>query len=388
MSKQNRRSPLAGCRILDFSSRVPGPFATQILAEAGAEVIKIERPDGGDDLRTRTPRWSDTSLSFALLNSGKRSIAMDLKSASERERLVPLLCEADILVEQFRPGVMTRLGLGYDALKEINPRLIYCSITGYGQDGPLAQMAGHDLTYMAETGLLSLSHGADGALTLPPVLVADIGAGALPAVINILLALRHRDLTGEGSCIDVSMTDNLFSYPYWGVARGVAYGDWPRAGERLTGGSARYQLYRTSDGRHVAAAPLEQRFWDVFCETIGLPPEWRDDGKDPGGTRAAVSEIVGRHDSIHWRRTFEGSEACAVVVNTLEEAAAHPHFHARGMWQRQISDGTRSAPALKVPLDSQFVREEPNGPSPALGEANALLRSGVRPRQTGDETTC
>jgi crotonobetainyl-CoA:carnitine CoA-transferase CaiB-like acyl-CoA transferase len=311
-----------------------------------------------------------------LLNGGKRSIAVNLKSANERKRLAPLLCEADILVEQFRPGVMQRLGLGYEALKEVNPRLIYCSITGYGQDGPLAQMAGHDLTYMAETGLLSLSHGADGAPILPPVLLADIGAGTLPAVINMLLALRHRDLTGDGSRIDVSMTDNLFSFPYWGVARGVAHGNWPQAGERLTGGSPRYQLYRTSDGRHIAAAPLEQRFWAVFCETIGLPAEWRDDSKDPAGTRAAVADEIARHDSSHWRRIFEGTEACAVVVSTLEEAAANPHFRARGVWDRRISDGTRSAPALKVPLDAQFLREEANGIWPALGEGNALLRSG------------
>jgi len=146
MTRQQTRRPLAGCRILDFSSRVPGPLATQILNEAGAEVIKIERPDGGDNLRARTPRWGDTSLSFALLNAGKRSIAVDLKCEADRERLMPLVREADIVVEQFRPGVMARLGLGYDTLKAVNPRLIYCAITGHGQEGPLAKAAGHDLT--------------------------------------------------------------------------------------------------------------------------------------------------------------------------------------------------------------------------------------------------
>lgn len=372
--KPATRRPLANCRILDFSSRVPGPLATQILAEAGAEVIKIERPDGGDNLRARTPRWGDTSLSFALLNTGKRSIAVDLKSDADRGRLLPLVREADIVVEQFRPGVMARLGLGYEVLKKINPKLIYCSITGHGQNGPLAQAAGHDLTYMAEAGLLSQAQGADGAPTLPPVLVADIGGGSMPAVINILLALRHRDLTGEGSLLDISITDNLFSLPYWGYARGEAFGDWPRAGvERLSGASPRYQIYRTSDGRHIAAAPLEQNFWKVFCDTIELPQEWRDDRLDPAGTRSAIANIIGCHSSTHWRHKFEGTDACAVVVNTLQEAAAHPHFRARGLLSRQIFDGTRSAPAWKVPLDSQFVREEADASWPALGEANDLL---------------
>lgn len=292
------KRPLADCRVLDFSNLLPGPFATQILAEAGAQVVKIERPDGGDELRAGLPRWGETSLSFALLNGGKRSIAIDLKSPGARERILPLVREADVLVEQFRPGVMARLGLGYSALKEINPRLVYCSITGYGQEGPSAQVAGHDLTYMADSGLLSLSQGADGAPTLPPVLVADIGAGTMPAVINILLALRSRDATGEGSWVDISITDNLFTFPYWGIARGERYGDWPKSGlERLTGGTPRYQIYRTSDGRHIAAAPLEQRFWNVFCEVIGLPAQWRDDSKNPQGTRAAVAEIIASRDS-------------------------------------------------------------------------------------------
>ncbi|MGV3654803.1 MAG: CaiB/BaiF CoA transferase family protein [Noviherbaspirillum sp.] len=372
----SRKRPLAGLRVLDFSNLLPGPYATLILLEAGAEVIKIERPDGGDELRAGTPRWGDTSLSFALLNSGKRSIALDLKAPAERERLLPLLREADILVEQFRPGVMDRLGLGYEAVKAANPGIVYCSITGYGQAGALSQVAGHDLNYMAEAGLLSLAKGADGSPTLPPVLVGDIGAGTMPAVINILLALRHRDLTGEGSHLDVSITDNLFAFPYHAVARGAAFGQWPRAGaERLTGGTPRYQIYRTSDGRHVAAAPLEQRFWTVFCEVVGLDPLWRDDGKDPEGTRAAVAARIARHDSAHWRRAFAGKDACAVIVNTMEEAAAHPHFRGRGLFDRNISADGRNGPAVQVPLDRQFLRDDAGQPCPALGEGNKLLRN-------------
>lgn len=372
------KQPLRGCRVLDFSTLLPGPLATQMLAAAGAEVIKIERPEGGDELRAGTPQWADTSLGFALLNGGKRSIALDLKQPAERARLLPLLSTADIVVEQFRPGVMDRLGLGYETLKALNPALIYCAITGYGQAGPLSQVAGHDLTYMADTGLLSLAQGVDGAPTLPPVLVADIGAGTLPAVINILLALRQRDISGEGCRIDVSITDNLFAFPYAALPRGEGLGDWPRAGqERLTGGSPRYQLYRTRDGRHVAAAPLEQRFWIVFCETINLPADWRDDRKDPQGTRAAVAECIARHDSSHWRAAFDGKDACAVVVNTMQEAAAHPHFRGRGPTARTMTDGDRTAPVLRLPLDPQFLNDAPCGAAPSLGEATALLVDAV-----------
>lgn len=370
----SRKRPLAGIRVLDFSNLLPGPYATQILHEAGAEVLKLERPDGGDELRAATPRWGNASLSFALLNSGKRSIAIDLKSPAERERLLPLIREADILVEQFRPGVMERLGLGYEAVKAINPGLVYCSITGYGQEGPLSQVAGHDLTYMAETGLLSLTQGSDGSPVLPPVLIGDIGAGTMPAVINILLALRDRDTTGNGCHLDVSITDNLFSFPYHAVARGVAFGQWPQAGrERLTGGTPRYQIYRTSDGRHVAAAPLEQRFWNVFCDVIGLGSEWHDDSKDPEGARAAVAALISRQDSTYWRNAFDGKDACAVIVSTIEEAAAHPHFRGRGLFDRHIRTDGRSGPALNVPLDGQFIREDANEACPALGEGNDLL---------------
>jgi crotonobetainyl-CoA:carnitine CoA-transferase CaiB-like acyl-CoA transferase len=184
--------PLAGVRVIDFSTLLPGPLATLMLAEAGAEIVKIEKPWLGDELRAYAPQSGGSSIGFALLNRGKRSVALDLKDPAARGRLLPLLRTAAVLVEQFRPGVMARLGLGYEAIREINPRIVYCSITGYGQSGPKAAVAGHDLNYGAETGLLALAAGGPaGAPTVPPGLIADIGGGALPAVINILLALRH-----------------------------------------------------------------------------------------------------------------------------------------------------------------------------------------------------
>src|SRR5512134_2665463 len=223
--------PLEGIRVLDFSTLLPGPLATLMLAEAGAEVIKIERPGSGDEMRSYTPRVGPDSVNFALLNRGKRSIAIDLKN--EKEKILPLLREADVLVEQFRPGVMERLGLGFDALKELNPRLVYCAITGYGQHGPRSQVAAHDLNYLAESGLLSL-----GAPVVPPALIADIAGGAYPAVMNILLALRQRERDGRGCKLDISMSDNLFTFLYWALGDGQEGGKWPGSGDALvTGGS-------------------------------------------------------------------------------------------------------------------------------------------------------
>ena len=255
--------PLDGILVLDFTTLLPGPMAGLILAEAGAEVIKIERAGHGDEMRgTLRSGVATDSSNFVMLNRGKRSIAIDLKQPGAVARLHKLVRRADILLEQFRPGVMDRLGLGYEAASAINPRLIYCSITGYGQHGPRAQLAGHDLNYMAEAGLLSVISGGDGAPPLPPVLLADIGGGAYPAVINVLLALQQRHATGRGCYIDIAMHENLLPFIYWALAQGWNTGAWPGPNSgTTTGGSPRYAIYRMADGRFLAAAPLEDRFW-------------------------------------------------------------------------------------------------------------------------------
>src|SRR5271169_3428865 len=184
--------PLSGLLVLDFTTLLPGPLASLMLAEAGAEVIKIERP-GGEDMRRFPPIVDGESSVFAMLNRGKEVLTLDLKAESERAKLVPLIKRADILIEQFRPGVMVRLGLGYDDVRKINPKLIYCSISGYGQSGPRVEEAGHDINYIGNTGVLDQQPGPAGAPVVPPMLVADIAGGSFPAVINILLALRARD---------------------------------------------------------------------------------------------------------------------------------------------------------------------------------------------------
>jgi alpha-methylacyl-CoA racemase len=366
--------PLAGIKVIDFSTLLPGPFASLILAEAGAEVVKVERPGQGDELRGYAPHFGAASAGFALLNRGKRSIALDLKASAARERLLPLLRSADVLIEQFRPGVMDRLGLGYATFAASNPRLIYCSITGYGQSGPKAQVAAHDLNYLAETGLLHLAAGPDGAPVVPPALIADIAGGSYPAALNILLALRARDATGRGCRLDIAMTDNLFPLVWWALGQGFAAGRWPRPGrELLTGGSPRFQIYPTADARFLAAAPLEQRFWERFAELIGLEVPLRDDQRDPEATRTRVRELIRGHDAAHWQARFAGEDVCCNLVAALEEAVRDPHFVGRGLFAGALSDGAgRSIPALPVPLAPVF-RDAGERVYPTLGEAKDLL---------------
>src|SRR5438552_3665751 len=318
--------PLSGLVVLDFTTLLPGPLATLMLAEAGAEVIKIERP-GGEDGRAGQPRFDGMAAGFALLNRGKKGLVLDLKEAADREKLKPLLARADVLVEQFRPGVMARFGLDYDAVRELNPRLVYCSITGYGQTGPRAQEAGHDLNYIGATGLLALQPGPAERPVVPPALIADIGGGTMPAVINILFGLRQRDATGKGCHIDVAMTDAMFTFQSLALASGQATGRFPGPGElRLVGSSPRYQLYPTRDRKLVACGALEQKFWLAFCAAIDLDARYVDDRGDPAATIAAVGRIIAGDDAEHWRPKLAAADCCATIIVSLEEAVKDPHF--------------------------------------------------------------
>jgi crotonobetainyl-CoA:carnitine CoA-transferase CaiB-like acyl-CoA transferase len=366
--------PLSGVLVLDFSTLLPGPLATLLLAEAGAEVIKIERPGRGDEMRSYRPKFGTDSVNFALLNRGKRSVAIDLKAPDAVARLTPLIERTDVVVEQFRPGVMDRLGLGYDALRRINPRIVYCAITGYGQQGPLADVAAHDLNYVAEAGMLVLTCGADGAPVLPAALVADIAGGTYPAVMNILLALRQRESTGAGCRLDVAMADNLFTLMYWALGNGLVAGDWPTpGGDLVTGGSPRYNIYRTRDDCFLAAAPLEQKFWENFCELLDVPRALRNDAIDPGATKAAVAERVRARTADELRALFAGRDVCCSIAGRIEDALANAHFIARGIFDREVGAEGKRITALPVPVADSFRSTERLAGYPELGEANALL---------------
>jgi alpha-methylacyl-CoA racemase len=368
--QRSARAPLADLRVVDFSTLLPGPMCSLLLAQAGASVTKVERPVRGDEMRSYEPKFGTDSVNFALLNQGKRSVAIDLKDPAGARQAMDLVAAADVVIEQFRPGVMDRLGLGYEAMRAVNSRVVYCAITGWGQTGPLADVAAHDLNYQAEAGLLGLTAGADGAPGLPNVLVADLAGGAYPAMMNILLALRARESTGAGCFLDVSMADNLFPLVYWGLGNGSVASLWPTpGGDLVTGGTPRYQIYRTRDGRYLACAPLEQKFWENFLRVLDAP-QLLNDAADPQGTRGAVAGIIATRTADEWLQSFAGVDACVSVVKSLQEAVAAPQFRARGVFAASIrSDDGLEIPALPLPIAPLF-RDHRARSAPALGEAN------------------
>jgi alpha-methylacyl-CoA racemase len=364
------QKPLEGVLVADFTTLLPGPLATLMLAEAGAEVIKIERP-GGEDVRRFPPIKDGHSAPFAILNRGKKNFIADLKNENDKAEVWAMVERADVLVEQFRPGVMERLGFGYEAVRARNPKIIYCSISGYGQQGPRRTEAGHDINYIGATGLLSLAPGPADRPVVPPALIADIGGGTFPAVTNILLALLARAKTGQGTYIDIAMTDAMFTFAWYALATYHSTGRNPEPGElRHNGGSARYQLYPTSDARIVACGALEQHFWQAFAKAIGLPPELIDDERDPKQTAEAVRKIIATKPAAHWKPIFAAADCCVTIVASLEEALADPHFIERGLFARRVSapDGS-TMPAVPVPIAPQFRVDENVRPFPPMGES-------------------
>jgi len=312
---------LSGIKVVDFSTLLPGPLAGAMLRAAGAEVVKVERPPHGDELRAIGPQRDGQSAFYRWLNDGKQVRLLDLKSDPGRAEAIALAAQADVLIEQFRPGVMERLGLGWEALRTRNPRLVYCSISGYGAADARSLAAGHDLNYQAEAGLVEHATGPGGPrAAMPMPLAADISGGSYPAVMNILLALHLRERTGRGARVDVSMFHNLFVLQYWAIFPGMLEGAWPRPFHaRHTGGSPRYNLYPTRDGRLIACAALEDRFWGQFLSCIGLQEHAVEEDA------ALIARIGGRmreRDAAEWMAAFAGRDACCALVLTREEAWA------------------------------------------------------------------
>lgn len=348
------QQPLSGIRVVDFSSLVPGPLATLILSEAGAEVIRVTRPDG-DPMAALEPQIDQMNAEHTLLVAGKSVLAADLKDPDDSKRVKELIASADIVVDGFRPGVMKRLGLGYDALAAAQPGLIYCSLTGYGQNGPNRSEPGHDLNYQAKAGILSLWPDGAHTPTTPTPMLADIAGGSYPAVINILLALLQRNATGKGAHIDIAIAENLGPFLVQALARAHATGVPSRnSGEMLTGASPRYHLYPTSDGRLLAVAAIETKFWRNFCDVVEL------------GTSASIEDVrsvIARMDSEHWLKAFSGRDACVSIVASLPEAI-QSMLDDRTARRVQTHAGTQLT-ALPLPLADEF-RPDPDPPRPSL----------------------
>jgi alpha-methylacyl-CoA racemase len=326
--------PLAGVRVLDLTRLLPGGYATQMLADLGADVLKIEEPGSGDYARTMPPLQRGVGQSFLAVNRNKRSAALNLKHPDGRGALLRLVDRADALVESFRPGVMNRLGLGSATLLARNPRLVYCAISGYGQDGPYSQRAGHDLNYIGYAGLLAHNMRPDQPPTLPGPQLADIFGGALMAVAGLLAALVGRATTGRGRVVDVSMTDGALALlPL--LATMVASGaPEPGSGEVwLAGALACYNVYETADGRYVTVAALEPKFWAELCRRLGRPDlidrQFPRDAADRDEVMTALGAIFRTHTRDEWVAALGDVDVCVGPVNTLAEALQDPQLRAR-----------------------------------------------------------
>ena len=327
--------PLDGIRVLDLSRLLPGPYASHILASFGAEVIKIERPGEGDYMRGYDPKSQGVNAAFLTINRGKKSFAVDLKHPDGKEAFVALAKQADVLLDGFRPGVMERLGLGYEQLSEANPRLVYAALTGYGQTGPRANQAGHDLNYMALAGMLDLLGESGGMPAVPGVQIADVAAGALPTVIGILLALQNRTRTDKGQMVDIAMFDSILGLMPVQVANYTATKRRPKRGhERLFGRYACYNIYPVRNGRYVAVGALEPKFWKALCTAMNRPDLIEDqyvEGDAQEILKAELTRTFQKKDVAEWMEIFAEEDVCVTEVREISRVAQDDAVAERGM---------------------------------------------------------
>ena len=359
--------PLSGIRVLDLTRLLPGAFCTMLLADMGADVVKVEDPRAGDYMRWTPPLMGGQSVLFNALNRNKRSVTLDLKSERGRELLLKLVEGAHVLVEGNRPGVMARLGLGWDVIHARNPSLVMASITGYGQTGPWAAHAGHDLNYVATAGALGLNGGRGQAPVPLGVQVADIGGGGLQPAVAILGALIGVLRGGEGRWLDVSMTDGVVSWLALALAQRDAGDPTVRGDHRLGGRYACYRVYECKDGRYFSVGALEPKFWTALCEAVGAPELVErqyavgDDGVTVHGAMEAVFRSRTRDE---WEAALAGLEVCCEPVLELDEVASNPQVAARGLISKTAS-GLEVRPAVTIREDWRRLD------APGQGEHNA-----------------
>lgn len=365
--------PLDSIRVLDLTRLLPGPFCTWLLADFGADVIKVEDPSLGDYARWSEPKQGDMGAMFHALNRNKKSLSLNLKTEKGREIFRQLVKEADVLVESFRPGVMDRLGVGYESLKEINPRLIYCAITGYGQDGPYAHLPGHDINYLSYAGMLDLQGVRGGPPFVPAVQVADIGGGALMAGMGILMALLARDRTGKGQFVDISMMDGVISWmPV--LSDFLATGRLPRRGEMvLSGGKACYGVYETADGRYLSVGALEPKFWEVFCQEIGKPEfisRLNAPLDEQERMKESIAAVMKTKTLAEWMDIFRDKDTCVAPVLNLEEAVQNPQVKHRQMVMEVQHPSLGMIRRVGFPIKLSETPAQYRHSAPKLGEHN------------------
>ncbi len=379
------KGPLAGLRVLDLTRLLPGPVATMHLADLGAEVIKIEDTGAGDYARAMGPgerakagsEGSGDSVFFRLVNRNKKSLRLDLKQAAGVDAFLRLAKDADVVFESFRPGVVDKLGIGYEAVKAINPRVVYCAITGYGQTGPWAELAGHDINYLATSGLLDQIGHHDGEQSGPPAIpnlqVGDLLGGALTPLLGVLAAVIGAKTTGQGSHVDVAMTDAVLAHNIFPLVTTQVFGKpAPRGADLLTGGVPCYGVYRTADDRYLAVGALEPKFWQAMCAALNRPdlaPHGLATGSKGREVKAEPAALLASQTMAHWEPIFAAADCCVTPILRVDEVLQHPQITARDMVV-ELGGVKQYAPPFKL---SAWPWAAPM-PAPAAGaDSEAVL---------------
>lgn len=366
--------PFSGLRILDLTRLLPGAYCSLLFADLGAEVIKVEEPGRGDYARATPPYWGESGVGtyFLLLNRNKKSLALNLKAEAGKEVFRRLVRTADVVLEGFRPGVMDRLGLGWEALRALNPRLVYCALSGYGQDGPYRGLVGHDINYMGYAGALSVTGPRGGPPLMPGVQVADLGGGALLAAFAIAAALLYRRETGQGQFVDASMTDGVVSWmaPYLGpfFATGRVPG---RGEERLNGGWPCYQVYEAADGRYLTLGALEPQFWANLCRLLGredLIPFQYAEGEARDRVERELRALFRTRPRDEWVRLLQTADVCVGPVATVDEVVRDPQFAARGLFAQVDHPRLGPLPQVAFPVKLSVTPGRVRTPAPELGQ--------------------
>jgi alpha-methylacyl-CoA racemase len=378
--------PLDGVRVLDLSRLLPGGFCTLLLADLGADVLKVEDTAGGDYIRWMPPYYGGdeqmadgtASAYFLALNRNKRSLKLNLKHDEGREVLLRLAERHDVLVESFRPGVLERLGVGYEQLRERNPRLVYCAISGYGQDGPLIARSGHDTNYLALNGLLGLTGRRDGPPIQSSGQIADLGGGGLMAAVGILAALHERERSGEGQLVDVSMTDGSLSWLAMVVARYFCDQRVPRRGEvELAGGILCYFPYETSDGRWVSLGALEPKFWRNWCAGVERDDLIERQFEHPDSEAGrAVAEVFKQRTRDDWAAFASAHDCCLEPILDLDETLESDLVRAREMVIELDQPAIGRVKQVGFPIKLSRTPADIHAPAPPLGaQTDEVLRS-------------
>jgi crotonobetainyl-CoA:carnitine CoA-transferase CaiB-like acyl-CoA transferase len=369
--------PLSDVKVLDLTRLLPGGFCSLLLADLGAEVLKVEDTGMGDYIRWAPPYYGSDeqqglgtrSSLYLSLNRGKRSIRLDLKSEKGKEALLRLVAEHDVVLDGFRPGVLDKLGVGYERMREANPRVVYCAITGYGQDGPYAQRAGHDMNYLGLVGLIGLTGAKDGPPVQSAGQIADLGGGALMAAFGVMAALHERERSGEGQAVDVSMADGALSWLAMVAGRYFCDGEVPRRGEQqLAGGLVCYLPYEAADG-WVSCGALEPKFWAAFCEGVERPDLVETQFEAPGSEGwEEVAAIFRSRTRAEWKAFNDERDCCIEPILDLDEALDSELVRARGMVVELEQPELGTVRQLGHPVKLSRTPADPTRPAPAFGE--------------------